>query len=82
MELDMIQRMVSLRPEIVESPLEDARAPRRGDFPSAVRAMRIQHHHIVTPRQRIETGPDIGLLVLGQDQNRKHLVDDAASADV
>jgi hypothetical protein len=44
--------------------------------------VRIQHHHIVTPRQRIEAGLDIRLLVLGQDQNRKHFVDDAASADV
>jgi hypothetical protein len=74
--------MVSLGPKIIESTLEDARAPRRGDFPRAVRAVRIQHHHIVTPRQRIETGPDIGLFVFSQDQNRKHFVDDAASADV
>ena len=72
LELDMIQRVIALRPEVIERPLEDARPASRGDFARPVGAVRIQHNHVIAPRHRIETGRNIGLLVFGEDQDGKH----------
>ena len=72
---DVFQHPGALAAMTFKGVLNDSNGILSGDRNGAILAAGIHHNHIIRHHCRFNTGGNISLLVVSQNKNRKHVVD-------